>query len=41
LHAAYEEVAKEGIANERIDLLLAIRHKEREQRRELGSSASP
>jgi len=41
LRAAYEEVAREPIPNEHIDLLLALRHMERERRRELGSSASP
>ena len=33
LRAAYAEVAKEGIPNQHIDLLLALRHKERERRR--------
>jgi hypothetical protein len=33
LRAAYAEVAEEGIPNQHIDLLLALRHKERERRR--------
>ena len=33
LRATYAEVAKEGIPNQHIDLLLALRHKERERRR--------
>ena len=33
LRAAYEEVAKEPIPNEHIDLLLSLRHMERERRR--------
>ena len=41
LRAAYEEVASAPIPNEHIDLLLALRHIERERRRELGSNASP
>ena len=41
LRAAYDEVAKEPIPNEHVDLLLALRHMERERRRELGSNASP
>jgi hypothetical protein len=41
LRAAYEEVAKEPIPNGHIDLLLALRHMERERRRELGRNAGP
>ena len=41
LRAAYEEVAKAPIANEHIDLLLALRHMERERQRKLGSNLSP
>lgn len=41
LRAAYEEVARAPVPNEHIDLLLALRHMERERRRELGRSASP
>ena len=41
LRAAYEEVARELIPNEHIDLLLALRHMERERRRELGNSPRP
>ena len=37
LRAAYEEVAKGPIPNEHVDLLLALRHMERERRRELGA----
>ncbi len=33
LRATYEEVANEGIPNQHIDLLLALRHKERERSR--------
>ena len=40
LRAAYEEVAKEPIPNGQVDLLLALRHMERERRRELGVRAS-
>ena len=35
LRAAYDEVAKQPIPNEHIDLLLALRHMERERRRAL------
>src|SRR3954464_6165064 len=41
LRAAYDEVAKQPIPNEHVDLLLALRHMERERRRELGNSARP
>ena len=41
LRATYDEVAKGPIPNEHVDLLLALRHMERERRRELGSNASP
>jgi hypothetical protein len=41
LRAAYDEVAKEPIPNEHVDLLLALRHMERERRRELGGNAGP
>ena len=37
LRATYAEVAKEPIPNEHVDLLLALRHMERERRRELGA----
>ena len=40
LRAAYDEVAKEPIPNGHVDLLLALRHMERERRRELGSNAT-
>jgi hypothetical protein len=35
LRATYERVTKEPIPNQHIDLILALRHKERERRREL------
>ena len=41
LRAAYDEVARAPIPNEHIDLLLALRHMERERRRELGRNSSP
>jgi len=39
LRATYEGVTKEPIPNEHIDLLLALRHKERERRCTLQSSS--